>query len=216
MNMYVVKARRCARISPKEAWTFFCAPIFSSGQILTFAAASIGLSIILQTASAAERDVQAAQWAISVQAFGYALVGWAIISMICAPFVTVKKDRERGKWHGSKFVYHQPLLVATIFCSYEHRKQVYDFQVKDAEDESFVYLTVEMDRPVSGVACQVGGMIFTSTSHGTGSWKQFRLQKNRKASLMLHAPNSLKLDAPGRFHDFVARIYCHEFDVKYE
>ena len=206
-RVVLAKVWRCARQVPRVALGRFLEPIFNASQMLTFAVAVIGLAIILRTATPSERDMQAEEWAIAIQAFGYALVAWAVISLVSAPFLVVRNDRAKGRWHGPKFIYHEPLLVATIPCSKEIGDS-YEFRINDAEDDSFVYCTVQMDRPEPNVVPQVGGDLFLGNPPTPGSWSEFRLRRGKMATLRLHIKRP--------FHDFTARVYCHQFEVLHD
>jgi hypothetical protein len=218
MNMYVVKARRCARKWPKEAWAFFLAPVFNSGQILTFAAASIGLALILQTASPGERDVQASQWAVSVQAFAYAVTGWAIISMICAPFVTIKKDKSKGSWMGRRRIYHEPVLVGVSVFTDQDGDKVATVKFDDAEPNSLVSYVIELDPPVSerascyleGAPGQMEGILGSILSAKTGLPGKVGGQGSTRIAGMV-AYLRVKLDA-GTI-PVTTRVYMTGFEV---
>ena len=209
-NIHWIKAWRCIRAIPRVWAARFFEPVFNTSQILAFAASCIGLYLILLAKPTdAERDALANQWALGIQAFGIALVGWAMLSLVGAPFLVVRSDRAKGRWHGSRFIYHEPLLVATIHCSQAHTRQVYDFKLIDAEADCFVYCTVQMDRPESNVVPFVGGDLFPGNPPQPGSWSEFRLRRGKMASLKLHILHPY-------FHDFTARIYCHQFEVLHD
>lgn len=205
--MLLVKAMRCVRKFPKEAWAFFVNPLFSSGQILTFMTACIGLFIILQTASVGDRDMQATQWAVSVQAFGFALIGWAIISMICAPFVTVKKDRERGFWSGNRFVYKVPLLVQTIRCRATGNTEMYKVRFDDAEPGSYVDFHIDLES--GGHLAEIGiGSTFLTGPIPYKNWPG-------TGSMMLSADKTavVQINLPTEALPITARVYCRSFSI---
>jgi hypothetical protein len=216
MDIRIVKAKRCLRKVPRVAAARFVEPIFNSGQILAFLASVVGLAIILRLgASAHERDMLANQWAIAVEAFAIALVGWGAISLIMAPFVVVREERRKGRWVGHHFIYNEPILVATErFESTHTSTQQREIVFSDAEPNSFVYYDCRLVPPAEGMVLAIvrGGPPHPSSllpSPREVRWGHFnngaRLPADKQATLLLRM-------RPGTV-PVVCRVYCQSFFV---
>jgi hypothetical protein len=220
MRITLVKILRCVKRIPRVAAGRFLEPIFNTGQILAFAMSVIVLMIVLRTATPQERDVQAEQWAVAVQAFGYALMGWAIISLISAPFIVIRKDRLNGKWDGHRFIYHNRILVLTKRVEADiGNTTIIPFSFPDAEPNSFVSFVVEATPPANGrvrfyffggtprspiaIGPSVPGL-FDATAR-PGAHCGLRLPHNRSATLCVR----LELETV----PIVLRVFCHSFFV---
>lgn len=206
MYMAWVRTRRYLRKAPKVAMGRFFEPVFNSGQILTFFAAVIGLALLLHYGvTDAERDALAVQWAITVKAFILALLIWAAISIVTAPFVVARSERLLGKWHGRSFVYSAPQLVATIRCRPGREDQQHDFILADPEQGAMVYCTVEIQPPAPSVIPQVFGMVRLGSAPTPGSYSLFRLEDDRRAHVYFHTTAYAS--------EYTARVYCHQFEM---
>lgn len=148
MDIRIVKARRIARRYPRVWLREVIEPVFNRGQFLTFLASVIGLALILHAATPTERDVQAFDWAISVQAFGLALVIWALVSAIRAPLIVIREDRERGTWIGNRRLYYQPVLVSVSVWRPEDTDKSVKVVFDDSENGALVRYRIELDPPV--------------------------------------------------------------------
>lgn len=145
-NMRLVKTRRVLRMLPRVWLNRFLEPVFDSGQILTFFASWIGLWLLLTGGvSDAERDNLASQWAVAIQAFVLALTAWAFISLVCAPFIIIHRDRLSGRWYGHRYVFINPLLAATLRCSATGEPQFHKFHIREVEPDSFIYYKIHLE-----------------------------------------------------------------------
>lgn len=208
--LFRAKALRILHRILPIAWEEFLGPLFNRGQMLAFLISLIGTALIMQRGDFESMDAEISSWSVAVQAFGYVLIIWAVISTIRAPILIVSKDRERGRWHGRRYVYHSPLLVHTARCKATGEIEMYRFHFTDAEPNSFVYYSVQTDAPASGrVGISVDGVVMMSdVPFGQmPSAGQFgiRIGKDRGALLrvkMMEGTNSITV-----------RIYCHDFSV---
>lgn len=220
VRLLIAKAFRYARRIPTAFFKEFIEPIFNSGQILTFSAAVIGLALFLQTASPTDRDAQADSWALSIQAFGIVLIGWALISLIRAPLIVIRDDNRRGRWHGHRFIYHEPFFVSTVrIGDGDGETHTYPIIVEDAEPNSFVYVSVDATPNASNRIRLIlaGGPAngAVKIEHPTdnrfvfganpGAHIGFRLPPNRRATLYV---SSLPSTVP-----IVLRLYCHSLFI---
>ena len=136
--------RRYMRLSPAIAWREFWHPILNRGQMMQGLIVVIGIRLALFDASFSERVVMANEWALWLQAFGIACVTWAVISALRAPFVVRAEDAVKGQWDGHRFIYHEPLLVATKrFEADGGITQRHSICFDHAEPMGFVYYTVQ-------------------------------------------------------------------------
>lgn len=220
IQIALVKFLRCVKRMPRVAVTRFLEPIFRTGQILTFAVSVIGLMIILQSATPQERDMQAEQWAVAIEAFGYALLGWAVISAVCAPFIVIRNDRQNGKWDAHRFIYHNRVLVSTKRVEANGGDtSIIPVFFPDSEPNSVVSFVVEATPPANervrflffgGVPqweIKVGPSVprlFDGTAR-PGTHCGIRLSAERRATLYVRLePETVPI---------VLRIFCHSFYV---
>ena len=152
MDIRLVKARRIARRWPKIWLREMIEPVFNRSHSLIFIVAVIGLVLILQTATPAERDMQAFDWAISIQAFGFALLFWAIVSAIRAPLIIVREEKERGTWIGMRRLYFEPILVSVSVWTPDDVDKCVRVIFDDAEEDTLVRYKIVLDPPVPGRA----------------------------------------------------------------
>lgn len=213
VDMRLVKVKRIARRIPRIAAARFVEPIFNSGQILTFIAAVIALALYLQLgASAEQRDMLASEWAVAIQAFSLALLGWAVLSLVVAPFLAVREDRKLGRWHGSVFVFHEPHLLGTFRAKGDGANEEFTLNLSAVEPDSFIYYSIDFrehlrDRVAAFVAGfailgseAVPGSLFANSSVVNGT----RIEE-KKAKLKVR---SIKGTVA-----FTIRVYCHNFMV---
>lgn len=144
-NIAALRAWRIAKRCPKTFWFEFWAPLWNRDQLLALIVALVGTVLIFQTASPDRVIAEATDWAFSVKAFGWALVVWAGIMAFRTPFVAMKRERELGRWHGRRFVYREPHLVATLRCKATGQPQFHKVKFSDAEPSSFVYYFIEVE-----------------------------------------------------------------------
>jgi hypothetical protein len=207
VSLRLAKARRYLRRIPRAAVQEFCEPIFNRGQLLTFAAAVIGLALILRTASPSERDAQATSWAIAIEAFAYATSFWAALSILRAPLLVLRAERAKGKWHGNRFIYHEPLLVEVIRCRATGKVEHYPFTCADAEADCFAYFSATLDPDVSNRASfAIGGLIIMGLMqigavHGTSG---ARLHGRRAIFSIRMLADTIST---------TARVYCRSFVI---
>lgn len=204
------KGLRILRRWPAEVWEEFVGPIFNRGQMLTVLAGAVGTAILIRDGDINRVATDLSAWELSANAFAYVLLIWAAVSAIRAPFIIVAKDRAQGKWHGSRFVYHAPLLVHTARCKATGKIEMYRFHFEDAEPDSFVYYSVETDAAATNrVGISVDGIVmmgdFPFGQIPTAGRFGIRIGDKRQALLrvkMLEGTNSITV-----------RVYCHDFSI---
>jgi hypothetical protein len=150
VHLFLIKARRLLARLPVEAWRVFCAPIFETGQLIGLSVAVLGTFIALTQTPLSGWASKLNEWIIPVQAFGYVLIAWGLISVAVAPFRVVASDRKSGKWQGHHYVYREPKLVFS--GRFEHKDgdtQPVSLDFADAEPGSFVSCKVEADPNVA-------------------------------------------------------------------
>ena len=194
----------------------FFGPIFNTSQILAFSASCIGLYLILLASPIdAERDALANQWAIAIEAFGLALLGWAALSLISAPFIVVHNERKLGAWAGARRVYFEPIFVGVATFTNGDGDKVAKIKFNDAEPNSFVSYSIVLDPPVNERASfyldhkpGLSEQIFASINPGQGG------KCGGRGSVRLDglfAYLSVKLDPETVPVD--ARVYMHSFEI---
>ncbi len=220
MYLTLIKLRRLLARWPAEVWRCFCAPIFETGQMIGLAVAVLGTFIALTQTPLSGWASKLSEWVIPVQAFGYVLLAWGLISMIAAPFRVVASDKKRGHWQGHHYIYREPILVFS--GRFEHKGGIIQTGVldfSDAEPNSFVFCEITATPKIPGrVFVRLNGgkpsphmeisipqprQLFLSSE--PGSHVGFRLPSSKSATVYVRM---LPETAP-----LVIRVYCVEFFV---
>lgn len=207
MNIRVVKAKRIGRKLPLTWWRLIKEPIFNSGQLLTALVGILGLVIYLRYASPEERDVQAFEWAVTVQAFVLALAIWAVISLIRAPLIIIREDRKLGNWEGNRFIFRRPFLIYTRHCKPTGKVEAFKFKVSEVEPGSYIKFEIDLDGAKDLAEISFGGIGFLGPIPyknwpGTGG---AQLPADRVATFLILLPNNAV--------STTVRIYCRSFVV---
>jgi hypothetical protein len=214
--MWIVKVRRCLRRIPRVALARLVEPIFNAGQILTFAAAVIGLALYLRLdPTPIQRDALATEWAIGIEAFLLALIGWAALSLLLAPFIVVRHDRRRGRWHGHHFTYREPLLVTTQrFEEKGGRTQRRRIHFDDAEPNGFAYYTIELIPKAQG---RVGVWVTGGSPPADFELDQGWITPSGQQHLGTRLPKDRAVTMFARLKPetvpVICRLWCHSFHV---
>lgn len=221
-SLLAVKARRVIRRSFMAALQCFCEPVFNASQLITLAVGLVGTALFIQTASFTEIAREMSGWVIAAQAFGIVLAFWAAVSLIRAPFLVVKKDRAAAAWHERQRIYFKPELVALVPFTCEQRDQVAEIIFDDAEPNSLVSYSIELDPPVAARASsyleQAPGQLdqihsaIMFVNRATGQVSESRLGGRGSVTLSgRKAYLRVKLDA--ETVPVVARVFMHSFEV---
>lgn len=177
---------------------------FNRTQLLTFMVGVVGLALYLQHAGAAERDQQALSWAIGIEAFALGVVGWAIVSLIRAPFIVIHEDRVKGSWHGSRYIYREPQLIAAIRCKTTGAVERYKLTFPDAEPDAYVETFVTMTPDVRQHACYgIGQMMMLG----------LRGKHGNEVSRLNGYESCFYLELEEQYHSVTARVFCESFTV---
>ena len=91
--------------------------------------------------------MQATTWATSIEAFVICVLIWAGCSLLSSPLLVIRRDRSNGRWHGSKFVYNEPLIVCVSVWTVSDNGKHVEIDFVDAEPNSLVDYYVELDSP---------------------------------------------------------------------
>jgi hypothetical protein len=145
MDSRFLIAKRCVRRTPKIWLREWLSPIFDRSQLLTFSASVIALMLFLRHATPQDRDSQASNWALMVESFGIALLAWAIINFFRAPIIAISEDKSEGTWHGTRFVYHLPQLIAVERCAATGHLDRFKIRFAHAEPGAFVFYRIEVE-----------------------------------------------------------------------
>lgn len=186
-----IRAWRTIKRTPPQAFRDWHGVIFDRSEFFSLCLAILTSWIGLQTASLPKVLEEAQSWVNAVQAFVYVALGWALICLIRAPFVVLKKERELGRWHGNRFIYHRPLLVATLRCRATGEPQFHKVIFDDAEPSSFVYyeLEAEGNPPQHLFSAMLAGDFILGEYRDIGRGLQrtggLRIGKDKSAELMI-------------------------------
>lgn len=220
-DVQLMKAKRIGRRLFPAAFKQFCEPIFNTAQVLTLAASVIGTFLILRTGDAARAQQEMSEWWTAAQAFGIVLVGWAVFSLLRAPFIVVRQDREKGAWHGQKRIYYKPELVAVCPWSEADNGKVAQVTFEDAEPDSLVDYVIELHPPVAARAsCYLEGMpgmlanvLASMHVRGPdGTWRAGGAKlPGRGSTKLVGRVAYLHITLEPGTVPVTARVYCHSF-----
>ncbi len=213
MHGSLLKLRRYTRKFPGCWWSTFRQPVATAGQVFQAILAYFVLVLVLETATPEVRDMLATEWAVWVQALAAAILLWAAVSTLYAPYLAWRQDKLSGIWYGGKgglrFVYFKPVLVAQERCVGTGEIEPFKIQFTDAEPSSFVYYSVEVDAPhvlpkiyvYVTTAIVVGQMEYGRSCLAAGT----KLPADRTATLLVRIPEE--------FVAITVRVYMREFII---
>jgi hypothetical protein len=138
------RQRNIGKIFP-VFWREFWAPLWNMEQLLSLIVAFATTALIFASADRAAMSSETSEWELAARALLFALPAWAILMIVRAPFVVAAEERRKGTWHGARFIYNRPELVATIRCKATGKPQFHPIQFGDAEPASFVYYIIEVE-----------------------------------------------------------------------
>lgn len=220
MYLRLIKLRRLLARWPVEAWRYFRAPVFESGQMIGLAVSVlITIFALMQSPLSGWAGIMG-EWSIPIQAALIVLFVWGLISAAVAPFRVVASDRKSGKWQGHHYIYHEPRLIFS--GRFEHKDgatQTVGMDFSDAEPSSLVYCVVEATPTIPGrILTRMNGGKPTpliaitppqprqiTLNAAPGAHIGFRLPKDKEATLYVRLePMTAAV---------TLRVYCHGFFV---
>ncbi len=207
-QMRWVKFLRYLRRLPLSFWLTFKEPVATSSQLFMAAVAWLVLALTIRIATPEQRDLLATEWAIWFEAAAIAIVGWAILSLIYAPYRIIKKEGADGRWFANRFVYHRPMLVAVERCLATNRLERFKIRFDDAEPNSFVFYTIDIEDSHLAPHMFVG--VFSDL------WRRPEFgQSVLKAGLRLPPDRTawLAIKIKGHYVSQTVRVYMHSFAV---
>jgi hypothetical protein len=187
----------------------------NSGQWFTLIAAVVASYLGLRAKALPQVVEEATAWVDATTAFVYAALLWAFVSLLRAPFVVVKADREGGAWHGRQYIYHRPRLVAVIRCDANSSGEQVDYPVTfdDAEEGAFAHYSLEFERNVSAVAsASIGGLLrFAMPEPGKSSAHPAKEKTTGGIALGKGREAVLSVKMKPNASSVTARLYCTDF-----
>jgi len=181
--------------------------VANRGQLITFLASVIGLWLLLQTATPEQRDMLAVDWAVGIQAFALALVGWSIISALRAPLVVIRNERAKGDWLDRRRIYFEPQLVGVSPFTADN-KDCAEVVFDDAEPGSLVTYRIDIDPPYAHASCYMErrpGELWAFMHRGRAGGRGKVRLIGRRAFLRVRLPEHAM--------PVTARVYMSEFEV---
>ena len=117
---------------------------------------------------------------------------WVVLNLVLAPFRVCKEEREKGKWHGRRFVYHSPHQVFTTLVGPSDHGKYINFMVEDAEPNTFVQFKIVYDGGLAKVRIQSPMDRLPANWEGIGRNTQYgaKIDKNRMAGFDVHCPEN--------------------------
>lgn len=204
------------------AFRTFHGAFLNHSQILALALAVLTTALLISVGGRSEMLEQANDWGAGVLAFIYVALGWAIYSLVTAPFLVIKEDRKRGSWHGTKRIYHEPLLVGVSVWTDQDADKVALVQFDDAEPNSLTSYVIELDPPVVARASSylepspglLDGLHSSIKIGGTGPNAGQSPKVGGRGSIRLNGVNAyLRVKLDPDTVPVTARVYMTGFDV---
>jgi hypothetical protein len=207
-NMRIVKTIRYFRRLPRAFWLTFREPIATSNQLFMTILAWLVLALTLRIATPEQRDVLATEWTIWLEAAVLTVFGWAAVSLLYAPYRVSREERSKGQWFANRFLYHRPVLVAVERCIATGDLERFKIRFEDAEPNSFVFYTIEVEERhlLPHMFVGVFSDVWMRPDFGRSILKAgFRLPTDRTAWL------AIKIK--GKYVSQTVRVYMHSFAV---
>lgn len=216
-----IKVWRYLRRSPARAIMDFRQAFVSETQFLSLALAAFTSWIGLRTASLPKVIIEASAWADAMQAAIYVALGWAVICLIRAPLMVASADRAKAAWHGSKFIYYEPVLVGMSVFSVEDANRASQVNFNDAEPGSHIQYSISLDPPVQNRAStyvkKVPGQISGSSNNFHSDLPSGSVSQAKSGSRGSFQPQRvtgfLRVILDPATVQVTARVYMHSFDV---
>lgn len=215
INIRVLRSWRILKRLPLSFAREFFAPLWNRDQALAMLVSIVGTIIIFQQADAREMVNEVNEWGLAIHAFGWALVVWAGFMAIRSPFVAIADEKRNGSWHGGRFIYHSPRLIATLRCKATGQPQFHPIFFDDAEPLAFVYYSIEPEGspPKHLYTADVvggGGVVLlerhTEPGRGVPIGKSgSRIGKNKEAALLIVMQPDMVSQT--------FRVYLHDFTL---
>ncbi len=144
----------------------------------------------------------------SIQAFGWALFVWAVLSAVRAPLMVIREDRQNGSWRGHRFCYKNPRQVFTREFMGNGLTNVELITFEDAEPNSYVEFHIDLQPPVwsrVNAALSSGPSDVASPTEIKFTQRGHRINGHRQAYLLV---KSLQGTTP-----VLCRVYCDSFTI---
>lgn len=192
-------------------WREFWAPLWNMEQLLSLIVAIATTALIFASADRAAIISETSEWNLAGRALLFALPAWAIIMLIRAPFVVAAEERRKGTWHGARFIYNRPELVATIRCKATGKPQFHPVQFSDAEPKSFVDYIIEVEgepprQLYTASVVQEMIMVGYHTEPGHGASKGgLRIGDKKEAQLLIVMREDMNSQT--------VRVYMRDFSI---
>ena len=154
-TLRMVRARRWIRHWLADVWRESKAPLTDANARLNYIAVAALLLLLLPKRGPERMFGQAISALDAIEAFLYAFPASVLLNCVLGVFRVLKQEGERGAWFGPKYVYHEPMHVATILIESAKPAGPYDLTIADVEDASLVSYRVDIDRQDERVKAQL-------------------------------------------------------------
>lgn len=145
----------------------------------------------------------------AVEAFLYALPVFVLLNGLFAVFRVARKERETGAWFGPRYVYHEPLRIATLLIDARQNGKPHLFNVPDVEDGSLVAFRVDVDRTDERVKTQIE----FPGNPPTFDWRMVRKANPTTARLPRSRKMTLVTEAEQEATPTTIRVHLLGFEV---
>ena len=131
------------------------APLFDANARLNYLAIAVLLFLLLPKRSDERLLGQAISSLEAVEAFLYTFPVFVVLNAIFAIFRVARKERETGAWFGPKYVFNDPLHIATLLIDAGQNGAPHELRVPEVEGGSLVAYRVDIDRTDERVKTQI-------------------------------------------------------------
>ena len=188
--MKIPRIRRYLRLYMRDAISETAAPLTDSTARLNYIGVAV-LVFLLAPSRGGGAEVSSKITALQAfETFLYTLPIFLVLNIFFAVFRVAEQERKKGEWFGVRFVYHQPVQLATVLVDELDNDRPILFRIDDAEPNSLVKYVIETDRQDSRVKTELawsnGKRPIDFGAPRNSQRASFRLPKDRTMSLLCH------------------------------
>lgn len=192
INWFVLlmRARRYVKACIHDTFSQTMAPLTDASARLNYIGVLIVL-LLLSPRGGPDKQLSFLTTALEgLETALYAVPAFLLVNLVCALFRVRANERNLGKWFGTRFIYHEPVRLATVLVDEQDNGKHLRFAIDGPEDSSLVSYIIETDRRDNRAKVELAWPngkrpmeCGTPMQHPRGS---FRLPKSRDMALMTH------------------------------
>ena len=184
-KLWPVKTRRFVRLWWLATFKGFFSPFLNRAELFQIIQIPLFLFIIYWGMGEAQVIEELTVLAAGKMAALSAIPIWLALNAIVAPLRVLKQEKDKGRWYGSRFVYHEPELVRTFQIGPEEHGHSFEIKVKDAEPNTLVTFRLTHS---GGLGVGQIGMFLPQGVMGGEQITGVRIDDRRRTKLIVEVP----------------------------